>query len=131
MRAGGYSAWDCLNDFYGLASPPDVSDAFVVLELEGTYALDVVAPVYAELPGVEQAQPNVVFGDGPTICAARDGEDYEYVVDRRGGDCPAGCTTNEAHHFRSTGAGVVEALEVWDSHTGETVPDWYLGVCGR
>ncbi|HEX6764013.1 MAG TPA: hypothetical protein VF103_01020 [Polyangiaceae bacterium] len=131
MRAGEYSAWDCLNDFYGLVSPPEVSERVVVLELEGMVAIDEVASVYAELPGVEQAQPNGFFGDGPTICGFRDGTNYEYVVDRRGGDCPAGCTTNEAHRFRSTGAGVVEALEVWESATGASRPDWYTRACGR
>jgi hypothetical protein len=129
MQDGDYSAWDCLNDFYGLESPPTMSSSLVIVTLDGMYSLDVLASVYGELPGVERAEPNSLGGDGPTICVLRDGANYEYVIDRAGGDCPAGCTTHEAHHFVSTAAGMVEALEVWDSASGEGVPSWYTRVC--
>lgn len=133
MQTGEYSAWDCLNDFYGLEAielyESTLGRPWLTIELEGNYALDVLARVYAELPGMEYVGPNYFGGDGPTICAERDGDVYEYVVDRAGGDCPAGCTTHEAYHFRSTGAGEVEALETWDSTSVASAPDWFTRLC--
>jgi hypothetical protein len=134
MKSGDYTAWSCLNDFYGVASLQihEVSSlSYVLLQLKGNYALDVLAPLYAELPGIEAVEPNGSGGDGPTICAWRDGEDYEYVIDRAGGDCPAGCTSHDAHHFRSAADGAIEALESWNSETDPDRPEWYERVCRR
>jgi hypothetical protein len=133
MQAGLYSAWDCLNDFYGVTSliisEAESVDVDVIVELKGNYAMDVLARVYAGLPGIERTFPTSVDGDGSTLCAARDGALFEYVVDRAGGPCPDGCTTHEAHHFRSTAPGVVEALEVWDSESVSAVPEWFARLC--
>jgi hypothetical protein len=133
MQAGEYSAWDCLNDFYGLQGielyDSMLGSPWLTIELEGNYGLDVLSLVYAELPGIETAQPNHFGGDGPTLCAERDGDVYEYVVDRAGGDCPSGCTSHEAYLFRSTRAGEVEALEAWDSMSVASAPAWFTRLC--
>jgi hypothetical protein len=89
----------------------------------------VLASVYAELPGIENVDPSVTPADGPTICAARDGDIYDYVVDRAGGDCLFGCTTHDAHHFRSTAPGEIEVLESWNSESGTSAPEWFTRAC--
>ena len=132
LAAGEYSAWDCLNDFYGVSSA-QTYDLFgetrATLVLDGIYDIALLAELYAELPEVVSAEADGLVGDGPTICAARDGDRYEYVVDDAGGDCPAGCTEHEAHHFESDAAGQVTALDVWDSADGQPAPDWFRDLC--
>jgi hypothetical protein len=132
MHAGDYLAWDCLNDFYGLRSLEIQSyDTFstVSIELDGIYALDQMARLYAELPGIEFAESNGSDGDGPTICASRTGSSYEYVLDSAGGDCPLGCTIHDAHRFVSTAPGEVEAREVWNNERDGAAPEWYRAAC--
>ena len=132
---GDYSAWDCLNDFYGLESiEPNratIGDSHVLLTLKGLYNMNLVGEVYGKLPGIESVEANSFGGDGPTICAQRSGSTIEYVVDRAGGDCPGGCTTHDAHRFVSTAAGMIEAREVWSPDMFETPPDWFSRVCSR
>jgi hypothetical protein len=133
MQAGTYTAWDCLSDFYGLRDVlvhhSEVTDEWsAVVTLEGLYDVDQLTGLYAQLPGVLAAQVDGGLGDGPTLCAARSGQTYEYVVDDRGGDCPAGCTETTAYHFVSTAPGVVERLETWQSGPEAGIapaPDWY------
>src|SRR4051812_12135410 len=57
-------------------------------------------PIRADL---ESISPNT-FVDGPTICVTPSTDVWHYVFDRAGGDCPAGCTTHEYHHFSTTRA---------------------------
>jgi hypothetical protein len=128
ITAKQYTAWDCLNDFYGLESL-EVVAGWVVLKLKGNYDLELLAGLYESLPGIRSAQPNLGGGDSSTICARRDGSKLEYVVDRAGGDCPAGCNTHDAHAFVSTAPGMVEAVGDWNSETSETWPDWFTRVC--
>jgi hypothetical protein len=137
MRSREYHAWDCLNDHYGLedlrVEYSTLTDTWYgLLTLEGIYDMPSVAGVYAQLPGVHSAQPDGAAGDGPTTCAARSGERYEYVVDLRAGDCPAGCTETTAHRFISESAGRVEMLDVWQSapNAGRRTdaPAWYA-IC--
>jgi len=133
IESGDYSAWDCLNEFYGLQSIQMqrfefIGSSFVQLTLKGLYNLDRLATLYAQLPGISSEVPNR-GGDASTICAIRNGSRYEYVVDRRGGDCPAGCTTHEASAFTSTTPGVVEPLGSWDSRANPTSPEWFARIC--
>lgn len=132
MMSGDYTAWNCLNDFYGVRSLSfnDFALSYASVELKGNYRLDVLARLYAELPGVEAVEPNSIGGDGPTICAWREGDVYEYVVDRADGDCPAGCITHDAHLFRSS-AGAVELIESWNSERVAERPEWFERVCRR
>jgi hypothetical protein len=130
IRGGNYSAWNCLNDFYRLQSMElGADDKYYVLGLKGMYDLDLVSQLYKELPGITDVEPNRRAGDGPTICAKRNGSEYEYVVDRADGDCPSGCTIHEAHHFLSSAAGVIEARGVWNSETNEPPPEWFSRIC--
>ena len=131
VRAGDYSAWDCLNDFYELESQSIVGifNPSVRLKLAGIYNLGVLAELYRQLPGVEYADPDSGTGDGSSLCVGREGTRYEYVVDRAGGDCPAGCTEHEARRFVSSSAGVVQALEAWNSLNDPITPDWFVQIC--
>lgn len=130
MQAGTYHAWDCLNDFYGLeatsAEYSSLIDAwFATVRLKGRYNLELLAEVYAQLPGIDEATPNWSGGDGPTTCARRSNGVYEYVVDDRTGDCPAGCTSTTAYYFTSPAQGQVQLVESWD---GGVSPGWY-SIC--
>jgi hypothetical protein len=132
IAAGDYTAWDCLNDAYK-AGPPQVTDGLathsVNLQLGGVFNLPLVAELYAELPEVILTEPSSGNGDGSTLCAVRDGEQYQYAVDRAGGDCPSGCTEHEVHGFASDAAGQVTALGVWSSLSGDPAPAWVSEIC--
>lgn len=130
--AGDYSAWDCLNERYG-ASVGELNEGLggnwsLLIALRGIYNLSPLAERYAELPEVTTAEANFAAGDGPTLCVSRDGDRYEYVVDRAGGDCPAGCTDHDARAFASEAAGQITALGSWTSASGQPAPAWF-GIC--
>jgi sugar lactone lactonase YvrE len=132
ILAGEYSAWDCLNERYG-ASLGEPNEAFfgsssMLITLRGIYDISLVAERYAALPGVTGAGANSAAGDGPTVCVARDGERYQYVIDRAGGDCPSGCTEHDARAFASDAAGQVTSLGAWVSESGQPAPAWF-GIC--
>lgn len=134
IEAGDYVAeWDCLNEHYEMQSvmvePLGMSDAFVLLQLDGLYDLTILAPDYAGLPGVDGAGPNLAGGDGPTICAEIDGETYHYVFDDAGGDCPAGCTTHDYTYFTVAADGTIERVGSWSNDSAEARPDW-VDICG-
>jgi hypothetical protein len=132
VSAGQYSAWDCLNDVYGLTSitTNDIfGRAYALVELHGIYDIRRLAELYAQLPGVNTAEPDAFGGDGPTLCVKRAGDRYEYVVDQAGGDCPAGCTEHEAHYFVSEAGGQVAAVERWSSLAGQPAPEWFVRIC--
>jgi hypothetical protein len=127
IRAGQYSAWDCLNDFYGLQDL-FVGSTYVVITLKGTYDIVELSKLYQKLPGIRSAGSSR-GGDGPTVCAGRNGSTFEYVVDRADGDCPAGCITHEAHAFVSTAPGEVEARGVWNSASREGDSSLFTKLC--
>ena len=133
VEAGTYSAWDCLTSFYGLVNKHTMTTFgrnYVTLTLEGNYNLELLADeVFSKLPGVKSVVSNASGGDGPTICARRDADTIDYVVDRRDGDCFAGCFLHDAKHFVSSAKGVVEARETWQGDAGATRPDWYTKTC--
>ena len=136
IKTGKYSAWDCLNDFYGLKSMRVLEykhpiSTFVILTLKGNYNMSLVAGAYRMLPGIVQAEPEGFGGDTSTICAQRSGTNFEYVLHYATGDCQAGCSIHDAHHFVSTSAGSIETRETWDSTTDERVPEWFARLCKR
>ena len=112
MQAGTYTAWNCLNEAYGLRSTSISvgSVRFVELELEGIYDIERVAKQYAALPGIESASSNISGGDGPTICVVREDAAWHYVFDRASGDCLAGCYEHEYTHFTVSTSGTVSEL---------------------
>ena len=132
MRDGAYTAWDCLNAFYSVQELhvgylSIVDGWYVDVELKGRYDMVRLAELYGKLPGVIEAFPTAQMGDGPTTCVSRSEDTYEYVVDDRGGDCPAGCTETTAYYFVSASVGQVEHIDTWDGFTA-TPPTWY-SIC--
>ena len=115
MQLGTYD-WDCLNFTYRmtelqLSKPDPRFSNFAVITLKGIYDIPQLLPLYAELKGISRAGQNYGGGgDGPTICVTPSATVWHYVFDRAGGDCPAGCTTHEYHHFSTTLAGAVTSL---------------------
>src|SRR5688500_2091792 len=98
MAGGSYTAWDCLNQHYGVERS-ERGAAFMVLYFRGVYNLAQLAQLYAMLPDVASAEPNGSAGDGSSIFGTPEGTDWHYVIDRASGDCPAGCITHELYHF--------------------------------
>ncbi|MEO8900445.1 MAG: hypothetical protein ABI627_02875 [Polyangiaceae bacterium] len=116
MQQGTYHAWDCLNETYGktglnLGTPNPQFPNSGTITLKGIYDIPQLVPLYAELKGIKSAGQNYDgIGDGPTICVTPSPTVWHYVFDRAGGDCPAGCTTHEYHHFSTSLAGDIESL---------------------
>ena len=115
MQQGTYHAWDCLNQTYvktglDLGTPNPKFPNFGTITLKGIYDIPQLVPLYAELKGINSAGQNYGVGDGPTICVTQSPTVWHYVFDRAGGDCPAGCTTHEYHHFSTSLAGDIQSL---------------------
>jgi hypothetical protein len=132
LRAGEYSAWDCMNAAYGVESvtigPTDVS-TLVEIELGGIYDLARIELQYANLPEVVGARTAPISSNATSeICATRSGDRYDYVIDRTSGECPGLCY-HEAHHFVTNAGGQVIEDGVWRSHQGEPHPDWFRYSC--
>jgi hypothetical protein len=86
------------------------------------------AELFAELPDVS-VEMNAT-GRRRTLCATRNGERYEYVVDRTTGRCdaPTGCS-GSARHFASDAPGEITVLESWTVSGDAPAPDWLRAVC--
>jgi hypothetical protein len=131
LAAGTYTAWDCLLDAYR-AEIGYVTDIFPtyapMLDLDGIFDMPRLARVFEQLPDVS-VDINA-FDGGRTLCASRDGEHYEYVVDRTNGGCdaPPRCT-GSARHFASDAAGEVTVLESWTARDDAPAPGWFRDVC--
>ena len=112
MQSGSYHAWDCLNSAYGSMAftfNPGSSPS-VEITLKGIYQLTKLGQDYVRLPGIASAGPSTGGGDGSTICVTREQDTWHYVFDRASGDCIAGCTNHEYHHFTTTAAGAITDL---------------------
>lgn len=113
--AGAYDGLDDLNEQYG---PVDVSvcisrQHLLRLEFGKAYNPRVLSYVYDRAEGVEYAQPNHLFGDGPGLtlgyhCRHCLGETY--VFREAWGDCPSGCIYEHVWVFR-VDDGRVELIE--------------------
>ena len=128
IENGSYTAWDCLNNHYVKQGQRKLgSGNFLVLELKGVYDLSIVGGDYAALPGIKSAEPNGRVGDGPTICAKREGDVYHYVFDKAWGDCPAGCINHQYSYFTVDDGGTVTKEGEWERGGGSR-PAW-LDIC--
>jgi hypothetical protein len=116
MQSGAYHAWDCLNHSYvvnGLKFEmfDSTHTQNALITFKGSYEIADLAAQYASLPGVSSATyGGAGGGDGPTICLTREADQWHYVFDQAGGDCPAGCTEHVYHHFSTTADGEVTSL---------------------
>ena len=132
MKAGSYTAWDCLNRRLGAVMPFEYTQIgntgpiFVSGKVKGIYALDVLAPEYQRLPGVVGGDETTVGGDGPTICVTPGPDTWHYVFDAASGDCLAGCIDYAYSHFTTDAAGALTPLEQWSSQGGGAAPAWVM-----
>lgn len=127
MQGGTYTAWDCLNDYYGLESLRLSSGLRSgTLMLKGIYDTALLLPLYAQLPGFTSVEVNAFGGDGPTICGLIDSSaTHHYFFDDRGGDCPAGCTTSDIRYLTTSPGGAPQLRGRWVVGGGEPRPQWY------
>ncbi len=131
LGAGTYTAWDCLLATYG-ARIGSVIDAFPsyapTVYLDGIFDLPRLVQLFDQLP---DAVVEMNAGGGErTLCAVRDGEHYEYVVDETNGECDAASEcTGRARYFASDAPGDITLLESWGSLDAAPVPGWFLDVC--
>ncbi|MET0414129.1 MAG: hypothetical protein ABW217_22660 [Polyangiaceae bacterium] len=109
-----YSAWNCLNDFYG---PMDVSavdtgtPGLVRLQFQRAFNAEVLAELYRQLPGVIAAEPKYSEGLGSALAVRRSGDTFDYFVRASdascGSPCPSPTDDPTARHFQSTAAGSI------------------------
>jgi hypothetical protein len=128
LAAGRYSAWDCLLEAYRVEIGP-VDDLFPyapTLFLDGIFDMPRLGELFDQLPDAS-VQINVIGGPRP-LCATRQGEHYEYVVDRTNGKCVTSPCRGTFRRFVSDAAGEVSALESWTSTDGPA-PAWFSAVC--
>jgi hypothetical protein len=128
LAAGRYSAWDCLLEAYRVEIGP-VDDLFPyapTLFLDGIFDMPRLGELFEQLPDAS-VQINVIAGPRP-LCATRQDEHYEYVVDRTNGKCVTSPCRGIFRRFVSDAAGEVSALESWTSTDGPA-PAWFSAVC--
>jgi hypothetical protein len=131
LGAGTYTAWDCLLEAYRVRVG-DVIDVFPTyaptLYLDGIFDLPRLAQLFGQLPDVVvEMNPSV---GGRTLCAVRDGEHYEYVVDETNGQCGSSSEcTGRARYFASDSAGDVTLIASWGAVEGAPAPSWFGDVC--
>ena len=131
LSDGAYTAWDCLLQAYRaeIGSVTDIVPTYApTLYLGGIFDMPRLAQLFEQLPDVT-VDINATPGRR-TLCATRDGEHYEYVVDRTnlGCDSPPPCT-GSARHFSSDAPGEVSVLESWTADDDAAAPDWFRNVC--
>ena len=117
MQEGAYTAWDCLNNYYGMTAIlyqtfTNANTAVVVLK--GTYNTDLIAPLYQTLPGVTavpvSGRTTRNYDSVSYMCAAQTNGVIQYGFMFGEGDCASGCIGIEYDCYESTAAGVVKRV---------------------
>lgn len=128
-QSGSYTAWDELNERFGLTRVDILSEhlGIFALRFSAWYNAPLLAAEYAAVPGLEHMDPNYIGGDGDDVCLCIDGDAHVYVFDEGTGDCPAGCIEHTYWGFRVRVEGstaTIEALGRWEANYGEEKPEW-------
>jgi uncharacterized protein DUF5050 len=118
IKDGQYSAWSCLNDFYGPMAMTMLEGTTYprveVLEFERVFNVEILSELYRQLPGIEDGDPNYNVSQASQLAARRDGERFEYFIltsaPQCGDVCPSPIDDPSARHFESTSAGSVSEL---------------------
>jgi len=78
---GKYRHWDCVNRHYRFESAQQIAPGVVQLRLRGVYDLEMLASVYARVPGVvgAEAQSLNSIDDGATILVSRENDVWHYI----------------------------------------------------
>lgn len=104
--AGSYTAWDCLNDLYGLTSvtPPNGIN-LVTLSFAGRFHPTLLGDEYRMLLGVLYAGELGTPGDGDDIWIDSRGDAYHWIFSVGSGDCPSGCINHSYWGFTTNADG--------------------------
>ncbi|MCP4655700.1 MAG: hypothetical protein GY856_09805 [bacterium] len=134
ILAGTYTAWDCLNDWYGfeLESVFQFSDV-AILGTAGVFDVPAISPQYVQLPGILWAGPNGYAGDGPTICGIQSAPTHHYFFYDGEGDCLAGCIYKSYTYFTTRPDSSPKFHGVWENDSGDPRPWWLelFELCGN
>jgi hypothetical protein len=130
LGAGTFSAWDCLLATYR-AEVGSVIDVFPTysptITLGGIFDMVRMEELFEQLPDISA---DISFNSGRSLCSARSGEHYEYVVDRTSGPCDGtGACRGSARHFASDAPGEISLLAIWSAASGDPPPAWFRDVC--
>lgn len=130
LGEGSYTAWDCLLQAYRveIGGVIDIFPTYApTLYLDGIFDLVRLEELFEQLP---DASAEISFNTGRSLCSARVGEHYEYVVDRTSGACDGvGACRGSARHFASDAPGEINLLAIWSAASGDAPPAWFRDVC--
>ena len=123
IREGSYRAWDALNLKYQLLSKK-VHSSFVALSFEGIRHPRRLATLYADLPGVQYAEPDGYVGDSPNIYPRSTPSGLTYLFRYAWGDCPSGCIYSNYWYFVITATGP-QLIGAWNPQDQPAQPTWW------
>lgn len=104
IKDSTYSAWNALNDLYGLDSAGVelcLGHCWLTLHFAGCQNPSVLARAYDTLPGFAEAYSWGRVGDSPLLLLEQVGDSIVYMFRFADGDCPAGCYYNTYDIFVS------------------------------
>jgi len=123
MDRGAYKSWDCLNQQYKLKSKTRASTA-MVLQFDGIFDLKQLSALYAALPEVTYAEPNLILGGASSIYVTPDTSQWHYVLDVASDDCEAGCINHQLYYFVTNDGGAAEYVADWLVAPDTQAPEW-------
>ena len=123
IKDGSYRAWDALNLKYQ-HSETKIHSSFVALNFDGILHPRSLANLYADLPGVQYAEPDGYVGDSPNIYPRSTPNGLTYLFRYAWGDCPAGCIYSKYWYFAITDTGP-QLIGSWDPQDQPAQPTWW------
>ena len=124
IKEDSYHAWDALNLKYQ-HSETKIHSSFVVLSFDGILHSRHLATLYADLPGVQYAEPDGYVGDSPNIYPRSTPSGLTYLFRYAWGDCPSGCIYSKYWYFVITATGP-QLIGSWNSqHQPSQPPFWW------
>ena len=123
IKEGSYRAWDALNLKYQ-HSETKIHSSFVVLSFDGILHSRHLATLYADLPGVQYAEPDGYVGDSPNIYPRSTPSGLTYLFRYAWGDCPSGCIYSKYWYFIIMPTGP-QLIGSWDPQDQPSQPSWW------
>ena len=123
IKEGRYRAWDALNLKYQ-HSETKIHSSFVVLSFDGILHSRHLATLYADLPGVQYAEPDGYVGDSPNIYPRSTPSGFSYLFRYAWGDCPSGCIYSKYWYFIIMPTGP-QLIGSWDPQDQPSQPSWW------
>jgi len=129
MKAGTYSAWDSLNEYFHLDQvviphSEYSDDRYAALSFVPRLDPRRLTAAYAGLPGLRWVQPNAPAGDWSCIYGGLHGATATYLFRHAWGDCPSGCLGSEFWYFRADDDSVAY-IGNWTYSSDTTRPEWW------